>query len=85
MRITAKGSHEDESETYMSARITDISEKRAGSESASLASLYEASLAISGERDETEREIKRLAESGFKEEAWKLLVKHLQIKEPRKR
>lgn len=38
---------------------------------------------IAIERDKVEREIKRLAESGFRDEAWKLLVKHLQIKEPR--
>lgn len=39
--------------------------------------------AIAVERDKVEREIKRLAESGFRDEAWKLLVKHLQIREPR--
>lgn len=38
---------------------------------------------IAIERDKTEREIKRLAESGFRDEAWKLVVKHFQIKEPR--
>ena len=47
-------------------------------------SLFTASLEISGERDKTEREIKRLAEAGKKEEAWKLLVKHLDIKEPKR-
>ncbi|HEX5704921.1 MAG TPA: hypothetical protein VFX97_17115 [Pyrinomonadaceae bacterium] len=38
---------------------------------------------IAVERDKVEREIKRLAESGFRDEAWKLVVKHFQIKEPR--
>lgn len=54
-----------------------------GPNEASLDAMAEVSLAIMEERNKTEREIKRLAESGFRDEAWKLLVKHLDIKEPR--
>lgn len=50
---------------------------------ASIDAMSEVSLEIMRERDKTEREIIRLAESGFKEEAWKLVVKHFNIKEPR--
>lgn len=67
----------------MSAKVANISERKSGLDSLSLAASYDVSLAVSDERDKTEREIKRLAESGFKDEAWKLLVKHLKIKEPR--
>jgi len=57
--------------------------KLLGNENAVIGAMAEVSLEIMAERDKTEREIKRLGESGFKEEAWKLVVKHLKIKEPR--
>lgn len=61
----------------MSARL-----KLLNNNEAQFNALAEVSLEIMHERDKTEREIKRLAESGFKEQAWKLLVEHLKIKEP---
>ena len=64
----------------MSSKVANISDRR---EHTILAALENESLEISSERDKTEREIKRLAESGFRDEAWKLLVNYLQIKEPR--
>lgn len=65
-------------------KVANISERRQAKDDPVFSALEAEALEISQERDETEREIKRLAESGFKDEAWKLLVKHLNITEPRR-
>lgn len=65
----------------MEARNSKL--RLANSQDATFNALAEVSLEIMNERDKTEREIKRLAESGFRDQAWKLLVKHLKIKEPK--
>lgn len=48
-----------------------------------LDALAEVADSIAIERDKVERKIIELAEAGFKDEAWKLVVKHFKIKEPR--
>jgi hypothetical protein len=55
-----------------------------GSEEAAFSALSDVALEIMSERNETEREIKRLAEAGQRDAAWKLLVEHLKIVEPRR-
>jgi len=49
----------------------------------SLDAIAEVADSIAIERDKVERKIIELAEAGFRDEAWKLTVKHFKIKEPR--
>lgn len=49
----------------------------------SLDALAEVADSVAIERDKVERKIIELAEAGFRDEAWKLVVKHFKIKEPR--
>lgn len=49
----------------------------------SLDAMAQVADAIAIERDKEERKIIELAEAGFRDEAWKLVVKLYKIKEPR--
>lgn len=53
------------------------------SQDSSLDALAQVADSIAIERDKEERKIIELAEAGFRDEAWKLVVKHFNIKEPR--
>ena len=66
----------------MNSKVTQLNERRERNNDPVFQSLFEQSLVISEQRDETEREIKRLAELGLRDEAWALVVKHFDIKEP---
>lgn len=61
----------------MSARIKLVPQD------STLDALAQVADSIAVERENTEKKIVELAESGFRDEAWKLVVKHFNIKEPR--